>query len=153
VQRLAGVVVEGLVGGLPSWRAGLGEAVDLPGDAEPDRVGDGGEQVDVLPVAVVDPALVCPGALMSIGTHISWAAFPGPRARPPFPGVNPSPWSAVMTTSDLSYRPWSLSRCRTRAITLSVKASWIRCRWWFSCCTGAGDTGWAVAVVGSDDEL
>jgi hypothetical protein len=64
--------------------------------------------------------LVCPGALMKVGTHISWAAFPGPSPRLLLPGVNPSPWSAVMTTSDLSYRPWSLSRWRIRAMTLSV---------------------------------
>ena len=61
-----------------------------------------------------------PGALTNWGTHIRSGALVSPRLRGFSPGTQPSPWSAPITTSDLSHMPSALSLSMTCPTSPSV---------------------------------
>ena len=87
-----------LVGAGAGGLAGLGGAVHLPRHLDAGQVGHGRENIHLLPVAVVDHAVVLAGGLDDHRHHISrrlgLAEATGLLARDPA-----SPWSARLTTT------------------------------------------------------
>lgn len=126
---LTGPVVEVLLGPLPG-RLLRRAPVEPPRDPHVHLVGDGGQQVDVLPVAVVDPAGALAGLLdqQRHPGHLAGRVGDRVQPRPCQSRVKLTPWSAVSTTSDLSYRPVARSVRSVSPSSRSVYRSWARCR-------------------------
>ena len=70
----------------------------------------------------------CPGALMKSGVQATPSYAPADNPRTASPSSNATPWSAVTTTSELSYTRSSWSRSRIRPSSRSDAWSWRRWR-------------------------
>ena len=102
--------------GLPVWEA----PSIVHGTLMPARSATVGRMSTCSQLRSSTTPLSWPGALMIIGTHIRSEALVLPRLRGFSPGTQPSPWSAAMTTSDLSHMPWALSLSMTWPTSPSV---------------------------------